>query len=287
MSENYNNIVNELKSIRLNILRIKKEASDNNNKQLSFEEGLAFWKIKNNILKKQFPKVEEKMIELFSKQMKETVPKLDRYKSVFKVNSTDVYKKIKLDKKKEVKRTLALTVDVFGNIFEEAGNETFSMMEVDMLMDMDKEDVKKFIDVNSKKFASSVNDTTNVMLKKELVEGFAAGEKMPEIKKRIAGVFKGSIETRAEMIARTETLRYNAHATEQAFIDSGIVEGKQWIANPNACPQCADLAGTTIGLGKKFLDKGGMINEVVFDYEDIVAPPLHVNCECDLIPIYK
>ena len=276
--------------IRLNILKVQEKARKavNKNKRiLSKEEGLAFWKIKNNIFKKQFPIVEKKMIELFSKQMKETVPKLDSYKGVFKVNSTDVYKKIKLDKKKQVKRTLRLTLNIFGDIYEEAGNETFTMMEVDMLMDMDREDVKKFIDVNAKKFASSVNDTTNLMLKKELVEGFAAGEKMPEIKKRISGVFKGSMETRAEMIARTETLRYNAHATEQAFVDSGIVEGKQWIANPNACPQCADLNGTTVGLGKKFLDKGGMINEVVFDYEDIVAPPLHPSCECDLIPIYK
>jgi len=110
---------------------------------------------------------------------------------------------------------------------------------------------------------------------------------MYQIKDRVKKIFVTAEDSRAMMISRSETLRYNTHASEQAFIDSGLVEGKQWVTNPNPCPECASLEGATVGLSKNFLDKGASINDVVFDYEDLTAPPLHPNCECDLIPIFK
>jgi len=53
-----------------------------------------------------------------------------------------------------------------------------------------------------------------------------------------------------------------------------------------ACDQCSELRGKIIGLGETYLEKGGNINGVVFDYEDVVSPPLHPNCECDLAPVF-
>ena len=56
--------------------------------------------------------------------------------------------------------------------------------------------------------------------------------------------------------------------------------------NPNS-KIIVDLFCGGFAIGEKFLEKGDSINEVTFDYTDITAPPLHPNCECDLVPIFK
>jgi SPP1 gp7 family putative phage head morphogenesis protein len=159
------------------------------------------------------------------------------------------------------------------------------MLGVDMEMDLSREEIQQILGVVGRKFAKEMTDKTNDDLKRNVTEGISKGESIDEIKERIKNVFVQAEEYRADRIARTETLRYNTGATEQAFIDSEVVEAKEWYANPGACENCAPMNGKIVALGENYIDKGEVINGIEYDYSDVGAPPLHPNCECDLVPV--
>jgi len=258
---------------------ITKEINNDGNvrRELSAEEIFNFWTVKNKIFDKYQKKVEEDLVKVFNTQRKIVLGKLGKKKDVHFKASSDLYNTIKLNKKKEVERTLVLTLPTLTALFKEAGDETFDMMDLTMSMDMEREEIKKLLKEKGRLFAVNVTDTTNDFIKKQVVDGIAKGDSIPKIKKRIVGVFDSATEFRAERIARTESLKYSTRATEQAFKDSGIVEGKMWVTDPDPCPLCQELAGRTAPLGGNFVKKGGSVLGNVFDYEDIPTPPLHPN----------
>jgi len=121
---------------------------------------------------------------------------------------------------------------------------------------------------------------------KTVIDGFAKGESIDEIAERIKNMFVSAEEFRAQMIAKTESIRYNAGATEQAFKDSGIVERKEWLVNPGACEYCQTMPGKSVPLGESFFKEGDSVNGVdggklSLDYEQVEHPPLHTNSVWD------
>lgn len=86
---------------------------------------------------------------------------------------------------------------------------------------------------------------------------------------------------RAEMIARTETMRAS-HLGQQELWRQGAVQGvypqdrtrRHWIVQPKACPICLDIPRANpdgVGLDMPFLVPGG---------GSIMTPPLHPHCKC-------
>ncbi len=252
---------------------------------LSEQEVMDFWTIKNHIFQTYRKLVEEDLKKVFDAQRKSTLLKLAKVSG--QKGSDDIFEQIKLNENKEVARTLDLTFGTFSKLFEEAGNETFAMMQMESEMNIDREEVKEVIREKGRTFAKGVTQTTNRFIQTQVIDSLAKGESIPELKKRIIGVFDSANEVRAQRIARTETLRYNTSASEQAFKDSGIVEGKMWITDPEPCQYCATLSGKTASLGSNFVNKGDVVLDRAFDYDDLPSPPLHPNCQCDVIPIFK
>jgi len=158
--------------------------------------------------------------------------------------------------------------------------------------------VVDFMEKHIPKFSFEVNKTTANALRKTLRAGIEAGEGIPDLKKRVNGVFHFADNYRAERIARTETARAANRATEFAYMQSGEVEGKEWVTalDERTCPWCEDMNGKTMGLGENYFDEGdsltvtgdkGKPQIIHFDYEEIIDPPLHANCRCTLVPILK
>ena len=93
-----------------------------------------------------------------------------------------------------------------------------------------------FIRNRSFKFATDVNDATQAALRANLSEGLAGGESIPELRKRVQQVFAEGYspldvrasKVRAEMIARSEIIRASNAGAELGFMQSGVVEGKEW-----------------------------------------------------------
>lgn len=97
----------------------------------------------------------------------------------------------------------------------------------------------------------------------------------------IARATRQALNYRAEMIARTETIRA-ANLGQQALwkhgVEARIVDEtarQEWIATPDdrECPVCAELDGKTFPLGGTIeAGKFGMVS----------GPPAHVQCRCSL-----
>ena len=172
--------------------------------------------------------------------------------------------------------------------------DMFDYLDIADEFNMDRKIVTNFVDKFSKKYAKVTNKTTVATLKTKLQEGIEAGESMPKLRKRVEEVFDFADKKRATMIARSETVRASNFGTEQAMIDSGVVEGKEWLIalDERTCDWCKRMKQKTADLGSNFFEEGDTLDDgkghiMRFDYSSIPSAPLHPHCRCTLIPIIK
>jgi hypothetical protein len=163
-------------------------------------------------------------------------------------------------------------------------------------------------------FAESVIDTTNDDLNVLLTQGMAEGWSIPQTQRHLQQIFEQYMRDnllpeafawfaarmpayRAEMIARTESIRASGRGSNSLYRAWGV-EYKQWYATEDdrLCPFCAQLHEKIIPTGDNFFPKGGRMNVEVgegedrrtltlnFGYEDVVSPPAHPLCRCVLLP---
>ncbi len=118
----------------------------------------------------------------------------------------------------------------------------------------------------------STRDYLRMTVTQGVEEGWSAAHLAEEI--RASGAFA---ESRALMIARTELAFAHVAGNIEGYKNSGLVEGKRWLASADACPICEELNGEEVALDETF----------DFDGEEIDAPPGHPNCRCDVVPILK
>ena len=101
---------------------------------------------------------------------------------------------------------------------------------------------------------------------------------------------------RAEMIARTETAYAYTQGELDAWKESGVVTGKQWLLAPDPCEFCEAVAemfgpeAQSVSLPQAFLSIGSTLigkdgGEMRLDYTEIQGPPLHPQCRCTLVPV--
>lgn len=164
-----------------------------------------------------------------------------------------------------------LAVPIFTDITDRRGRRAGEL--IGIKFELTPEVIEK-IDKKSMKFAEEVNATTKKKLKQELGEGIAEGEGVPELSERVSEVFKTRRKYEAERIARTEVVSASNAAELEAYIQSEIIEKKEWLAEPDACEICTALDGNVVGLKARF--DGG------FDH-----PPAHPNCRCAILPVIE
>lgn len=119
-----------------------------------------------------------------------------------------------------------------------------------------------------------ITDSTRDLLRTDVTQAIDEGWSSDHLARIIEWNYAFS-STRAEMIARTEIAFADVAGNMQAYRESGIVEGKQWILAENPCELCIENAEAgIIGLDDDFPN-------------GVDAPPQHPHCECDVIPVTK
>ena len=99
------------------------------------------------------------------------------------------------------------------------------------------------------------------------------------------------IEARAEMIARTEVALINEIGRLDAWNQSGVVAGKQWVVAAGACESCQAMGRKNdkpIPINAAFASRGervGKVNVWTPTGGGLQTPPLHPNCRCTMIEI--
>jgi len=117
----------------------------------------------------------------------------------------------------------------------------------------------------------AITDSTREYLRGDVQQAMEEGMSNDDLADLIADNYAFS-DARAEMIARTETAFADVQGNLTAYKESGVVQGKTWIAAPTCCEFCQELDGVTVGIDEDFPNEGGD------------GPPLHPACVCDILP---
>ena len=155
-------------------------------------------------------------------------------------------------------------------------------------------EVQQFIDEYTVRLANAVNGTTELALRRIMVDGMDQNRSVREISNAIMEMDAAVSGFRSERIARTESTRAFVEGEKEAWRQSGVVQGKTWLLAPNAGEFCralkAQFGNKSIPLDQPFYSQGHVLvgvegGRLRLDYSDVFGPPLHPHDRCDLLPV--
>ena len=242
-------------------------------------------------------KFKKKMLELFEAQKREVLANMKKSsKSMLKEGEASINSWMFGTKTWE-KRFRREGLPLIQGIAIDNGSKVLSELPVvGVSFDVKNPLVKKMLNERSIKFAEKVVGTTEERIRSILAQGIDAGRAIPDLRDDISKWFETASDDRAGKIARTETIWASNAGAEQGYVQSGVVEGKEWLVSDDdrLCEWCAS-AGNQFGV-----DKGANLGDLFYKmgdevkgteggvmeltYEGVQHPPLHVRCRCTLIP---
>lgn len=209
--------------------------------------------------KLKYAEVVNKFIDKRAKTLEEGVLNFAREqeKRVFKALTFEKKKGIKTDlneiKGEEIKLAVDFILPYLEKFIEDSGNDALDMLGLSKPLEI-TDRIKKIAKARADFYAESTTDTTFDKLFKTLTEGFEGNETIQTLTERVQNVFKEFPEHRAEMIARTEATVSNNDGLLESYKQSGVVEGKEWIAvmDSKTRPEHQMLNGEVVELNKNF-----------------------------------
>lgn len=178
--------------------------------------------------------------------------------------------------KKQVKKFSKAIMPLIVSIFDEAQSDAQDLVGEKMKAQGRKDITPAILDLLQKRadfFAQTVNNTTLLALVATIDDGIKDEEGIPELKKRIKDVYVEFENYRAVRIARTETNAVVNEAHLQAYKDSEVIEGKEWIAtlDDRVRDEHLMMDGEIVPKSKAFS------NGLMF--------PSEPNCRCTVAPV--
>jgi uncharacterized protein with gpF-like domain len=129
-----------------------------------------------------------------------------------------------------------------------------------------------------------ITDTTIKQVEKVISTGIAEGDSIPTIANSIDEYFDGAIKNRATTIARTEVIGASNAGSLEGYIESGVVEGKEWLTAIDGRERewHAAADGQIVGLTESFTVKGESLNA---PGDPSASASNIVNCRCAIAPV--
>jgi len=120
--------------------------------------------------------------------------------------------------------------------------------------------------------ADEIGEETAALLADQLAKGFAEGESMEEIRKRVEAVFDECSRVRALRIARTETIMASNESALMGYEDTGVQRAQFYagLGDERTCDDCMALHDEIMTID----DSHGVI-------------PVHPNCRCTWLPVVE
>lgn len=158
--------------------------------------------------------------------------------------------------------------------------------------------IAKWLDKYTVDLARSISTSAENLITDVLRKGVTDGLTVAEMQTRmesVQGWTDDGIANRAEMIARTESARAHVEGQIKSWEEVGGVVGKEWLAAPECCPLCHEAArmwndaNPTLREIPAGFSMGSTISvedqSLTIAHHDVLGPPLHPNCRCDMMPI--
>lgn len=212
----------------------------------------------------------ENAVQQFLGRLEEKVLRnLDGELDTKKTVTKDLY-----DEDDEITQAVIDFAPLLQDVAVAAGQQAFNLLELDT--PYIPKDMIGYIQDNVRKFTKSMLDTDRDRLTGIISEGIKDGKSVPQIKTDIQEAFSSIKKNQAQVITRTEVIRTSNAAALDAFKESGVVEGKQWLT-AGATDECAQYEGQVESLDGNFYSSDS-------EFQD-GDPPLHPNCRCVLLPV--
>ena len=143
---------------------------------------------------------------------------------------------------------------ILRDLVRESGDAALDDLALAIAFDVLDPRVVRFLERRAQRFAREVNETTWSALKESLAEGIEAGESVEDLAARVEGVMGDRIASSGETIARTEVIGASNGATLEAWQQSGVVDGKEWLAALDDRTRDTHRAahGQVVGLDENF-----------------------------------
>ena len=159
--------------------------------------------------------------------------------------------------------------------------------------DIDSPAVQEFLGGYTMRFSEKLFDVDEKAINSLVSIAQSEGWSVPQLRDAITDEWGGFAKDRAEMIARTETIRSSNAGAKEAMRQAGIKKIR-WLAasDDRTCDWCLDLDGKVIDIEGNFFDRGdqytvqgedGNEHTMTLDYEDVGYPPLHADCRCTTV----
>jgi HK97 family phage portal protein len=164
--------------------------------------------------------------------------------------------------------------------------------------DLAQPTVQAFLHEYTMEFAKGVVGVTETGMRGLVAIAQEEGWSVPHLRNEIMGLFDAYDRDRAEMIARTETIRSSNAGTQEAWRMAGISR-KRWYASIDGrqCPWCEQMhndygPGTDgISMTQTFVNEGTMLEAgektMTVTYTDVYYPPLHPRCRCTILAVVE
>lgn len=177
----------------------------------------------------------------------------------------------------ENKKWKAVLAPYIKDLVATQGREVLAFLGIPAEIDLSSQTASAYLKIDGVDFVKGVNENTRDALRDTLKEGLVNEEGIDQLSKRVSSVFSDAKGQRSRMISRTEVLRSTNFATEEAFRQSQVVRGKEWLTaqDERVDDECAALDGKIIDIEDDF-------HEGKFSDE---FPPLHPNCRCTILPV--
>jgi HK97 family phage portal protein len=179
--------------------------------------------------------------------------------------------------------------ELFGGLFSEIIGEAAEQagfmlgVEFDLSSAAQQKFVKDYVFRLSKITSqTSLDDVKNIILTAQ-TDGLSYREMVGQLKDKFAEWSK----YRAEMVARTETIRASNYGAKEAYRSNGITK-LEWLSAGDGCEDCLEKNGKVVGIEGNFANLGDELpSGATVTYEDVGAPPLHPHCRCTIIPVLE
>jgi len=143
----------------------------------------------------------------------------------------------------------------------------------------------KFASEHTSALAGEIAENSVETVREVITDGIKNGRPVKETRKLLEERFADWGADRAEMVARTETLRA-ANMGSLEVLKKGGVDYKQFIAAPDACGTCLAIHEQVYRLKDTFLAKGDSLNTATETFKNgymsMPAPPIHPRCRCTI-----
>lgn len=189
----------------------------------------------------------------------------------------------------DIKKWISITVDIALPVLETLYEQQGKSAGDEIGKPFDFTDATRLaVKSGVQKMAESYQQTTLDVLAEKIDKGLQSGAPLSEISKSVEEIYEWSDNSRAPMVAKTESFRAANDALKTAWKQSGVVHTIKWGAMADACIFCAALDGKIISINDNFFDAGDSLtveNETMkLDYSDVGSPPLHPRCMCFIRP---